>query len=819
MKTGRYIQVCVNLPELPDNRLYDYHVPADWPFVPALGCRVLVPFAGRRAEAIVWACQEPTYPERIKDVLAVLDELPLLTPEQMSLIDWLARRYFCRRQDFLRLFLPPGLKAQTEKCWRLTGEPEKMTALINHLPLPAEVRQALLEGLAGITKEYTPVPKLPPAIKPYLLQFIEQGFIKISWRPCKPAVNFKTVQAYTLAPELPGAGSGRLTAKQQSVVAFLAKQAAPVTTKEILVATGVTASVVTALCRKGYLTKTTLTVERDPFRQPVASQPIPELNAEQEQALRQICTALQQGETASFLLHGVTGSGKTEVYLQAIAETLKLGKDAIFLVPEIALTPQTVERVRARFGETVAVLHSSLSEGERFEQWWKIKNGEVKVVVGARSAVFAPLPNLGLIIIDEEHEFTYKQEEVPRYHAKEVAAEICRRNKGVLVLGSATPSLESVYAREKGELTGLTLTQRVLGRPMPRVQVVDLRQEFKARRFTVLSPVLKEEIAKRLQRQEQVIILLNRRGFATFILCRECGQVLKCSACDVTLTFHRNPALLRCHYCNYQTVPPDRCPHCKSHYIRYFGHGTQRLEEELTAEFPTARVARMDLDTTSRKGSHEQIYRRLVRREIDILLGTQMVAKGLDLPHVTLVGIVAADSGLNLPDFRAAERTYQLLTQAAGRAGRGEETGLVVVQTYNPEHYSIRALVTQEEEAFYRQELAYRAAANYPPFTHLIRMVFSGPDQQAVKGAAQKMTALLRAALAKLALPPAAMEVIGPQPALIAKIKNKFRWHTLLKTKELGLAERLLPHILQGMHRERRQGVRIIIDENPYSVL
>ncbi|HHW12346.1 MAG TPA: primosomal protein N' [Firmicutes bacterium] len=819
MNPGRYVQACVNLPELPDDRLYDYHIPADWPFIPSPGSRVLVPFAGRRAEAIVWGCQEPTYPETIKDVLAVLDDTPLLTPDQMSLIDWLAMRYFCRRQDLLHLFLPPGLKARTEKCWRLTGEPAKMTALLDRLPLPPEVLQDLRKALAGLAEEYTPLPKLPTEFKPYLNQFVEQGFIKICWRPQKPAVNFKTVQAYTLAPEFSRAAADRLTAKQQKVVAFLADQTTPVSTKEILAATGVTASVLTALCQRGYLTKTTLTLERNPFRQPAVPQPVPELNAEQAQALAQIRAALHRGETAAFLLHGVTGSGKTEVYLQAIAEALKLGKDAIFLVPEIALTPQTVERVRARFGETVAVMHSSLSEGERFEQWWKMKNGEVKVVVGARSAVFAPLPNLGLIIVDEEHEFTYKQEEVPRYHAKEVAYELCRRNKGVLVLGSATPSLESVYAREKGELIGLTLTQRVFGRPLPRVQVVDLRQEFKARRFTVLSPVLKDEIAKRLQRREQVIILLNRRGFATFILCRECGQVLKCSACDVTLTYHRKPNVLRCHYCDYQMVPPDRCPHCQSHYIRYFGHGTQRLEEELTTEFPHARVARMDLDTTSRKGSHEQIYRQLVRREIDILLGTQMVAKGLDLPNVTLVGIVAADAGLNLPDFRAAERTYQLLTQAAGRAGRGSEAGLVVVQTYNPEHYSIKALVAQEEAAFYRQELAYREAANYPPFTHLIRVLFSGPDQHAVVKAAQKWTSLLQMALAKLALPPATMEIIGPQPALIEKIKNKFRWHTLLKTKELVLAERLLPRVVQALNRERRQGVRIIIDENPYSVL
>jgi primosomal protein N' (replication factor Y) len=818
MKACRYIQVVVNLPELPAERYFDYHVPEDWELIPPLGSRVLVPFAGRRVEGIVWGNQEPTYAKKIKDVHGVLDETPILTAEQMSLIEWLAQRFFCRRQDLFRLFFPPGVKGKTEKCWRQVGTRDELAAYVNGLSLPNGMGEKLEALLNELTPVYTPCPSVQPELKPSILKLVSAGLIKVSWRPQKPAVTFKTVQGYGIHPEHRHREPGALTVKQKKVWAFLSDQKEPVAAKEILAATDVTVSVIDALVRKGYLTKASLVVERNPFLKPALSQPAFELNAEQAAAFAQIKAALDRQEPSYFLLQGVTGSGKTEIYLQTIAAVLNRGQDVILLVPEIALTPQTVERVRSRFGEAVAVLHSSLSDGERFDQWWKIKNGEVKVVVGARSAVFAPLPNLGLIIVDEEHEFTYKQEEVPRYHAKTVAQERCRRVNGVLVLGSATPSLESIYAVQKGEFQKITLSQRIMGRALPEIELVDLREEFKARRFTVMSPRLNEEIAVRLVRGEQVIILLNRRGFATFIICRECGYVLKCPACDVTLTFHRNPAVLRCHYCNYQAIPPAECSQCKGHYLRYFGHGTQRLEEELTEQFPRARIVRMDLDTTSRKGSHERIYRQLVRQEIDILLGTQMVAKGLDLPNVTLVGILAADSGLNLPDFRAAERTYQILTQAAGRAGRGEKPGLVLIQTFNPEHYSIKALAEQEECAFYRQELAYRSAAAYPPFNYLIRLVFSGVDQQEVRDSAQKVTAYLQKALTKLTVNTANMEVLGPQPALIERIKNQFRWHTLIKTQDLTVAQWLLPQI-NSAFRRRHQGVRIIIDENPYSVL
>ncbi len=819
IETSRYIQAVVNLPELPEDQLYDYKVPKGWNFIPPSGCRILVPFGRRKVEAVVWGNQKPTYdPEQIKEIIAILDDTPLLNKNQISLIEWMAQRFFCRRQDLLHLFSPPGSNVKTEKCWRLIGEPTEVEEFLKNIPIPDQVRSKLSEQLQKLTPEFTVFPTSKPEFIPYITQLIDAGLIEVSWRLSKPKVRFKRALAYTLVPQESIEIEKTLTEKQRKVYQYLSSQNKSLTSNQILSATGVSTSVLTALHQKGVVKKEPIIIERNPFLNQPSPKPIPVLNDEQRIALDQIFLAITQNEPAFFLLHGVTGSGKTEVYLRAIDKIIKKGKEAIFLVPEISLTPQTVERVRARFGKDVAVLHSSLSDGERFDQWWRIKKGKVKVVVGARSAIFAPLPNLGMIIIDEEHEYTYKQEEVPRYHVREVAKEICRRINGILIMGSATPSLESIYEVRKGELKELVLSERVMGRPMPEIRVIDLRQEFKNKRFSVLSPPLQREVEERLSLNEQVIILLNRRGYATFIICRECGHVLKCPACDVSLTYHQKPGILRCHYCDYQATPPNICPQCRSHYIRYFGHGTQRLEEELKKEFPTARVARMDLDSTIRKGSHEKLYRQLVKGEIDILLGTQMVAKGLDLPKVTLVGIITADSALNLPDFRAAERTYQILTQASGRSGRGEKPGTVVIQTYNPDHYSIKSLVDQEEATFYQKELFFREAADYPPFTHLIRLVFSGPDLTNVMTIAEQVTAQVRKEIIRIE-PGNKIEVIGPQSAVIEKIKNRFRWHTLIKTSKLSIFQQLLPKIISEFSGKRKQGVRIIIDENPYSVL
>lgn len=829
-----FARVVVSLPGLPEDRLYDYLLPEELAETALPGARLLVPFGKRKAEAVLWEITtDSAYRDRedLRPVLAVLDGEPLLSGFQLALIDWMARRFFCRRCDLLRLFFPPGLKIKTEKCWQRLVPVEEIEAFLSTLPLPEETYRSFLAKVAEAGRPSC-FPDLGKEESQLLSLLVQAGFVKTGWLPQKPAVKFKTVKFYRLAKAAPLSPGNweeiRLTAKQKEVYHYLQEQAGrPVPAAEILAATGVSAYVLTALVKKGVVECSLQEAPRDPFSglQPEDA-PVPapvhvQLNPDQAAALHRILPAIDRPEPAGFLLEGVTGSGKTEIYLRVIEEVLKRGKNAFYLVPEIALTPQTVARVRARFGEAVAVFHSSLGQGERFDEWWRVKRGEARVVVGARSALFVPLANPGLIILDEEHEYTYKQEETPRYHARDVAREICQRVNGLLLLGSATPSLESYRAAETGELTRIPLPRRVLGRPLPEIVLVDLREEFKARRFSILSPVLQEAIASCLERGEQVILLLNRRGYATFIICRECGHVLKCSACDVTLTYHRRPNLLLCHYCDSRRKPPEICPQCRSHHIRYVGRGTQRLEEELNQVYPGARVARMDLDTTGRKGSHEKIYQDLRKGEIDILVGTQMVAKGFDLPNVTVVGIINADVALNLPDFRAAERTYQLLTQAAGRAGRGDKPGMVVVQTFNPGHYSIAALRRSDAEGFYRRELLYREAGKYPPFTGLIRLVFSGTDPKAVMATARDLTGVIKEKITGSAPGDNGRgeEITGPQPAVIEKVQNRYRWHTLIKTIDLDLYAGLLPQLIAGYQRKNRQKVRVIVDENPYSML
>src|SRR5690554_934811 len=821
MKTPCYARVVVNLPQLPGDRLYDYLLSGDKEGDPSPGARLLVPFGGRKVEAVLWEKTTDTeYREEIRPVLAVLDEDPLLSGFQRALIDWMAGRFFCRRMDLLKLFFPPGMKVATEKCWQRLVRITEIEDFLSGLPLPEDTRRNFLAKVRGLTDKPASLPFLEKEEQQLLNHLVRCEYMKTGWFPKKPGVGFKRIKVYKLKDR---ESNLKLTPKQQQVFRYLkAQKGRAIPAREILAAAGVTSAVLKTLVKKEVIESSFQRVSRSPFPELAkTADAVPSLNQDQRKALSLILSAMEQEKPAAFLLHGVTGSGKTEVYLKVIEETIKRGKGAFYLVPEISLTPQTVERVRSRFGDTVAVFHSSLSQGERFEQWWRVKRGEVKVVVGARSALFVPLAQPGLIILDEEHEYTYKQEETPRYHAREVAKEICQRVNGVLILGSATPSLESYRASETGELVKITLPRRVLGRAMPEIKLVDLREEFKARRFSVLSPLLREEISLRLDREEQVILLLNRRGYATFIICRECGHVLKCSSCDVTLTYHQRPNLLVCHYCGLRKKPPDICPQCRSHHIRYVGRGTQRLEEELNRLYPGFRVVRMDVDTTGRKGRHEEIYQDLVKGKIDILVGTQMVAKGFDLPQITLVGIINADTALNLPDFRCAERTHQLLTQAAGRAGRGEKAGTVIVQTFNPEPYSIASLRHGDEEGFYRRELVFREAGKYPPFTGLVRLVFSGVKANFVAQAAQEITSEIKRELAGAGqeYPEAKKtEVIGPQPAVIEKVQDRYRWHTLLKIPDLKALYVLLPGVLEK-HRKNLPDVRVIIDENPYSML
>ena len=547
--------------------------------------------------------------------------------------------------------------------------------------------------------------------------------------------------------------TGQVKGKQAVLLDFLRAQSAPVAWAEARKKTGCTRAAADALLSKGLVAFQQVEVRREPisYENITPSSPL-SLTADQKSAFESIRSGLRQAVTGGkapdvFLLHGVTGSGKTEVYLQSLAEAVRLGKRGIVLVPEIALTPQTIERFAARFPHRVAVLHSQLSLGEQFDEWRRIRNGEFDVVIGSRSAIFAPQPELGLIIIDEEHEWTYKQsDKSPHYHARDVAIKLAELTGAVVVLGSATPDVETFYQAQTGNYHLLRLPERVVpgeGAPLPQVEVVDMRDELKAGNRSLFSRSLAQAINEAVASRGQVILFLNRRGGATFIQCRRCGFVLRCRRCEVALTHHIAEDILVCHQCNYKTPVPQVCPNCSSRQIKFLGAGTQKLEQEVSFTFPRARSLRWDSDVTSRKSSHEEILNRFRSREAEILIGTQMVAKGLDIPSVTLVGVINADTSLNLPDFRAGEKTFQLLSQVAGRAGRGAAGGRVIIQTFSPEHYCIKAAAGHDYAAFYEQEIAYRRQLHNPPFTRLALLVYAHTNDALCQREAERMRDLL----------------------------------------------------------------------------
>jgi primosomal protein N' (replication factor Y) len=564
------------------------------------------------------------------------------------------------------------------------------------------------------------------------------------------------------------------------------------------------------LVELGFLSEAEEELRRDPFLdRPAPSDAPVEPTAEQTAALEAIGAALKGGGFAPFLLHGVTGSGKTEVYLRAIAEALAQGRRALVLVPEIALTPQLVSRFRARFTEaSIAVLHSGLSDGERYDAWRAIARGEVSIVIGARSAVFAPLEKLAIIVVDEEHEASYKQGEGFRYHGRDLALLRGQMAGAAVVLGSATPALTTFFRAQEGQTGYLSLSGRALRRSLPEVSLVDLTA---ARPEGALSEELAVALRENLERGEQALLLLNRRGFAPFLLCSDCGRTFRCPNCDITLTYHQGRRLLRCHYCDHAEAPPDLCPQCGGGNIEPEGTGTERLEEELGQLFPTARIARMDRDTTSRKGAHQRLVEAMEKGEVDILVGTQMVAKGHDFPGVTLVGVIGADSTLNFPDFRSGERTFSLLSQVAGRAGRGEKPGRVFIQTYAPDHYALACAAAHDYRGFYDQEIACRRELRYPPFGFLVNLVLSGNDPARVSRAAQTLAEGLQRGAAEV-------EVLGPAPCPLARLRGKSRMQILLKAPRRLSLRRLLDR-LADLQKGVSAGVRLAVDVDPVDML
>lgn len=613
--------------------------------------------------------------------------------------------------------------------------------------------------------------------------------------------------------------SVRDKAPRQAKIIELLLQNDFVANSDIRLLTGAGQGAIKALVQKGILRPQ----EMEVFRKPVDFSKIPRTQPlaptrEQAAAISRITQAADSGESQTFLLHGVTGSGKTEVFLQCIETVIQKGRSAIVLVPEIALTPQTVERFAGRFGQRVAILHSRLSLGERHDEYKRIRSGEVDVVVGVRSAVFAPLDNLGLIVMDEEHETSYKAENVPAYHARDIAQLRARQYGVPLVLASATPSVESYWRAQEGQYELLELSARANRANMPEVEIVDMRRELAEGNRSVLSVRLREEIRRNLDRDEQTILFLNRRGFATFVSCRSCGYVVKCEHCNIAMTYHKNKNYLTCHYCGYTVKNYTECPACGSRYIRHFGTGTQRVEEEVHELFPGASVLRMDVDTTGGKSSHQQILDRFVKEKIDVLVGTQMVAKGLDFPNVTLVGVVAADLSLNLDDFRANERTFDLVTQVCGRAGRGERAGRAVLQTYQPESEVLRQAKEQDFPAFYGEEIVLRRALYYPPYCDILSVLLTGPNEAALSAYAAKLANGLRMDFLKLA--GCTAEVLGPGPAALSKINNKYRWRILVKCRADSEIRAVLRRMLeQHDKRKERKWISVLVEANPNSMM
>ena len=629
-------------------------------------------------------------------------------------------------------------------------------------------------------------------------------------------VREKTVRLVSLKQEYAQAVENTKRAlAQRKVVDELQK--GDLTSAELCNRLGISASVLSAMTQKGIIGFSEQAVRREPLvNESGRSNTDPVLTDDQQRVADTLIGGMHSGQT--FLLYGVTGSGKTEVYIRLIREVLKQRKSTIILVPEISLTPQTVGWFHARFGDLSAVIHSGLSAGERFDEWQRIRKGEARVVIGARSAVFAPVQNLGAIIVDEEHEAAYISERSPRYDAREIAAWRIRKNMGVLVLGSATPSIQSFMrtspkVRPENRINLLELDKRVYDRPMPQTQLVDMRKELEDGNKSIFSGALVRELKRCLSAGQQAMLFINRRGHSSFVSCRKCGYVVKCQKCDVAMTYHLNDDTLKCHYCLDRIPLPEKCPECSSRFIKFFGAGTQKIEQEVKRLIPDARVIRMDADTTATKDAHAKLLDVFAKHEADVLVGTQMIAKGLDFPNLTLVGAVAADTTLNLPDYRSAERTFQLLTQVAGRAGRDKLPGKVIVQTYTPDHYAIQCALRQDYRAFYHSEVVYRKRSMYPPFTVIARLVFSSKDSIACESASNAAKTEFDELIRKEGLDRSVLSVSVTE-APIKRIKDEYRYHLVAKLYTGGEVEQTESR-LRRIEQESNEKVRIELEINP----
>ena len=727
-----YAEVIINSDAIEIDRPFTYKVKEELLDIIEVGHRVKVPFGvkNKPTEAFVLGlkCEGIENVKKIKYISSILDDIPILTRDDLKLVDFLRENYLCKYIDAIRTIIPSGLSKGIKN--------KKKTVIVFN------------KELDGMFKD-------------------KDNYVKI--------------------------------------VNLIKEKDGELTKSEIINDYSLSSYSLNKLIENGYL----LTEDRVVYRYNTRSY-IEEsknvLNDEQKNAFNKILNSDKKG----FLLKGVTGSGKTEVYMNLVGETLKEGKSAIVLVPEISLTPQMIERFKGRFGKNVALFHSKLSQGERFDEWYRIKKGEARLVVGARSAIFLPLDNLGIIIIDEEHENTYKSEQNPKYLTKEVAKFLSEIKGCKYILGSATPSIETYYEALNGKLELVEIKNRVSNRPLPQMEIVDMREELKSRNLSLLSRSLYNEMKETLERKEQIILFLNRRGFSSFVSCRSCGYVFKCPECDLSMTYHKNGYLI-CHYCGRAQREQKVCPECGSKYVKFFGAGTQRVEEEVKKYFPKARVMRMDVDTTRNKDSHENIYNAFKSGEGDVLIGTQMVSKGLDFKNVTLVGVLAADISLNIPDYRSSERTYQIITQVAGRAGRGEKKGKVVIQTYTPNSLSLQYAIENNYNDLYNEEIKVRKIMNYPPFSTIFLINAISKDEGKLKEFMNKVGESLR----KLLDSRENIQILGPVPCIITKLKDNYRWQIIIKGNLDNKLKLKIKDILYELNKSVYNEIRISMDINP----
>ena len=747
-------EVIINRTAKKLNKTFDYNIPIDIEEYITVGSKVLVPFGNGKTleEGFVIKIKEKSEYE-IKDIVKIEDNLEI---KQIELARWMAKRYFCNVTDCIKLMLTPGTRTRNK-------EKRVQSKKINTI---------------------------------YLKKDIEQIEFEIQTKKIK-------------------------SEKQIKVLEFI-KDNEGATLQEIELFTDCSKAIVNTLIKNDYLEIVEKIIERDPLQnKKISKSEKLELTLEQKNAYESVEKAINKNIYKTFLLYGVTGSGKTEIYLQLIEKVIKHDKTAIVLVPEISLTPQMLERFISRFGkEKIAIIHSKLSIGERHDEWEKIRNGQAKIVIGARSAIFAPIKNLGIIIIDEEHDSSYKSEVTPKYQAKEIAKYLAKENKCPLLLGSATPDVTTFYKTEQFEgdesnkITLLKLTKRANNSSLPEVKVIDLKEELANGNRSMLSMELYFQIEENIKNKRQTILFLNRRGYSTFIMCRNCGYTVKCKNCNISMTYHSYENKLKCHYCGYEEKIVSICPECKSDKIRYFGTGTQRLEQEIYKQFPSASTIRMDVDTVTKKNSHEEILNKFKNENIDILIGTQMVVKGHHFPNVTLVGVIAADSSLNIDDYRASERTFQILTQVAGRAGRENLPGKVIIQTYNPSEFSIQSARKQDYDMFYETEIAIRKQLKYPPFCDIILIGFNSESEEKIKRISNFVYEYLNKKLIN-----DEFKIFKPMPSPIDKIQNRYRWRIIIKGSMNENANQVLNNCLKEIYQKNLKSTRISIDINPNNMM